>query len=141
MPSPGLTCARLFQVNFVLFETASGYSLFEVKDVDAVGLSTDKVQESITDMARFSKIVTLAAFKPFSTAIDALEQVNAISESQVTPMLATFLQTNLPKVKDVKKAKYKLGVLDPKLGSAIQETASARPFSLCRAIMPQGPCR
>jgi hypothetical protein len=31
-----------------------------------------------------------------------------------------------PQVKDVKKAKFQLGVAEPKLGSAIQETTSVR---------------
>jgi NOP5NT (NUC127) domain len=110
---------------FLLFEAASGYSLFEVKDVDAVGLSSENVQASITDMARFSKLVTLLAFKPFTTAMDALEQVNAVSESAVTDMLVAFLKLNLPKVKEGKKAKFTLGVLEPKLASSVQEATSA----------------
>ena len=99
------------QVTFLLFESASGYSLFDVKDIDNVGLTCDNVQAAISDMARFSKMVSLLAFKPFATAVDALEQINAVSESAVTDMLASFLKTNLPKVKEGKKAKYTLGVL------------------------------
>lgn len=38
---------------------------------------------------------------------------------QVTDDLKAFLTTNLPKVKK-DKAKFKLGVSEPKLGSAIQ---------------------
>jgi nucleolar protein 56 len=115
------------QVNYLLFETASGYSLFTVKDIDNVGLSSDAVQQSISDMARFSKIASLLAFKPFTTAVDALEQINAVSESQATEMLATFLKSNLPKASSVKKAKFTLGVTEPKLGSSIQEATSAHP--------------
>lgn len=76
-------------------------------------------------MARFSKIASLVAFKPFSTAADALEQINSVSESLATEMLTTFLISNLPKVKDGKKTKWKLGVVDAKLANAISETASA----------------
>jgi nucleolar protein 56 len=115
-------------VNFLLFEAASGYSLFEVKSIDGVGLTTTAVQQSITDMARFSKVANLIAFKPFSTAADALEQINAVSESLATDMLISFLTTNLPKVKEGKKAKYKLGVTDPKLANSISEVASTRSF-------------
>jgi nucleolar protein 56 len=111
------------QVKYLLFEAASGYSLFEVKPLDNVALSTDAVQQSISDMARFSKIASLIAFKPFSTAADALEQINSVSESLASEMLISFLQTNLPKVKDGKKAKCQLGVVDAKLGNAISETA------------------
>lgn len=113
------------QAKYLLFESASGYSLFDVKAVDGVALSTDAVQQSISDMSRFSKIASLVAFKPFSTAADALEQINCVSESLTTEMLVTFLTSNLPKVKDGKKAKWKLGVVDPKLANAISEEASA----------------
>lgn len=40
---------------------------------------------------------------------------------QVTEDLTNFLTTNLPKVKSTSKAKFKLGVSEAKLGSAIQE--------------------
>ncbi len=43
-------------------------------------------------------MVKLSAFKPFGSAADALEQVNAISESQLTDELKSFLEMNLPKV-------------------------------------------
>ena len=112
------------QAKYLLFESASGYSLFEVKAIDDVALSTDSVQQSINDMARFSKIASLVAFKPFSTAADALEQINSVSESMTTEMLISFLTSNLPKVKEGKKAKWKLGVVDAKLANAISETAS-----------------
>ena len=119
-------CSGSMQVTFLLFEAASGYSLFEVKDVDSVGLSSENVQASIADMARFSKIVTLLAFTPFKTAVDALEQVNCISECQASDMLHDFIKLNLPKVKEGKKAKFTLGVLEPKLASAIQESTGMR---------------
>ncbi|MEW5299658.1 MAG: hypothetical protein WDW38_004290 [Sanguina aurantia] len=109
---------------FVLYESAVGYALFEIKEYDEIAQSSDKVQEAISDLARFGKIVSLTAFKPFESAADSLEQINAISEAQVTDDLKTFLESNLPKVKDVKKAKYRLGVYEPKLGSAIQEATN-----------------
>ena len=51
-----------------------------------------------SDIQRFGKIAKLAAFKPFSSAADALEQINAISEAQLTDELKNFLAMNLPKV-------------------------------------------
>lgn len=107
---------------FVLFESASGFSLFEVKEFDEIGQSADKVQETVSDLARFGKVAKLTAFKPFTSAANALEQINAVSESQLTDDLKNFLELNLPKAKQGKSAKFKLGVYDPKLGSAIQET-------------------
>jgi hypothetical protein len=51
-----------------------------------------------SDMARFGKVCKLVGFKPFQTAADALEQINAVSESVLTDELKNFLTTNLPKV-------------------------------------------
>ena len=51
-----------------------------------------------SDMARFGKIVKLTAFRPFTSASDSLEQINAVSEGQLTDELKHFLEQNLPKV-------------------------------------------
>lgn len=109
---------------YVLFESASGFALLEVKEFDEISQAAEKMQEAISDMGRFGKVCKLTAFKPFASAADALVQINAISESTLTPELKTFLETNLAKSKDVKKAKYKLGVGEPKLGSEIQSTTN-----------------
>ncbi|KXZ52767.1 hypothetical protein GPECTOR_8g157 [Gonium pectorale] len=109
---------------FVLFEAAVGYGLFEVNEFDEIGQAVDKVQEAVSNLERFGRIVKLTAFKPFPSAADSLEQINAISEAQLTEELKNFLELNLPKVKEGKKAKFKLGVFEPKLGSIIQETTN-----------------
>jgi nucleolar protein 56 len=83
---------------FVLFETAAGYSLFEVIGVDELGQSADAVQQSTLDLARFGKVVKLTAFAPFKNAAHALDEVNAISEAVMTDDLKNFLEVNLPKV-------------------------------------------
>ena len=83
---------------FVLFEAASGYSLFEVNGLDQLQQQADAVQQAVSDMNRFGRVVKLIAFKPFSSAADALEQVNAVSEAQLTDELKNFLELNLPKV-------------------------------------------
>jgi hypothetical protein len=66
--------------NFVLYESASGFALFERVASEEVGQELEAVQQAITDLARFSKIVKLKAFLPFTTAEQALENINAISE-------------------------------------------------------------
>ncbi|GFR43940.1 hypothetical protein Agub_g5079 [Astrephomene gubernaculifera] len=109
---------------FVLYESAVGYGLFEVTEFDEIGQAVDKVQEAVSDLARFGRIVKMTAFKPFPSAADSLEQINAISEAQLTEELKNFLEQNLPKVKEGKKPKFKLGVFEPKLGSIIQETTN-----------------
>ena len=68
---------------FLLYESASGFGLFEVTNFDEIGNSVDELQQSNIDVSRFGKNVKLIAFKPFTSAANALEQINAISESQV----------------------------------------------------------
>lgn len=41
-----------------------------------------QVQDALTDLASFSKLVTLAAFSPFASAADALNQINSVSEGR-----------------------------------------------------------
>lgn len=117
---------------FLLFETASGYALFEVSSADEVAQSTSEVRKSVSQFDRFSKVVRLTSFKPFESAADALEQINSISESQLTDSLTNFLILNLPKIKSKKKAKYELGVSDPKLGNEILE--KTRIPCICREL-------
>lgn len=69
---------------FLLFESASGYGLFEVTASDELAQGSSAVQESVNDIARFGKACKLTAFKPFTSAADALEQINAVSESQAS---------------------------------------------------------
>ncbi|XP_063703888.1 nucleolar protein 56 [Culicoides brevitarsis] len=103
---------------FVLYEHASGYALFKVKEFEEISMLLPQVEASVTDLARFNGIVKLVSFFPFKTAIAALENVNAISEGIVPDDLALFLQSNLPKPK---KEKFTLGVADAKLGAALNE--------------------
>lgn len=67
----------------LLFESASGYALFEVKLREEVGTRTRAVQDSITDLSKFTKMVSLLSFSPFKNAADALENINDISEGRV----------------------------------------------------------
>lgn len=93
-----LVCTRQ-QALFVLYESASGFSLFDIKGLDEIGTAADRVQDSVVDLTRFGKVAKLAAFKPFASAADALEQINAISEAQLTDDLRNFLTMNLPKAR------------------------------------------
>ena len=84
---------------FILFEAASGYSLFEITGLDELQAQADAVQQAVSDMNRFGRVVKLIAFVPFKSAADALEQVNAVSEATMTDELKNFLELNLPKVR------------------------------------------
>lgn len=65
---------------YLLYETASGYSLFLAHGLDQIGQNTEAVRSSISDMNRFGKVVQLTAFHPFESALDALNQCNSVSE-------------------------------------------------------------
>jgi len=108
-------------VNYLLFETASGFSLFERTESEDVGKKLDEVQESVKDMKRFGKTVKLLSFLPFKSAENALECQNAASEGLLHDYLGSFVSTTLPKAKPGKKSKFVLGVSDHKTGNAIQE--------------------
>lgn len=71
----------------VLFESASGYALFSVLENDEIASLTEEVQAGMTDLARFQRVVKMIAFHPFDTAENALENMNAITEHEVTPDL------------------------------------------------------
>ncbi|XP_043723745.1 nucleolar protein 56-like [Telopea speciosissima] len=106
---------------YLLYESASGYALFLAHGIDEIGQNTEAVRSSVLDLNRFGKVVKLAAFHPFDSALDALNQVNAVSEGLMTEELRNFLSLNLPKTKESKKAKFSLGVSEPKIGSHIFE--------------------
>lgn len=64
----------------VLFEHASGYALFRVKEFEEIGMMLPEVEASVTDLARFNSVVKLLAFSPFKTGTNALDNLNSISE-------------------------------------------------------------
>jgi nucleolar protein 56 len=94
----------------VLVEFATGYTLFEKKTVQEIGL--ELIQESLTDFSRFSKIVQLKSFSPFKSAQHALQEINSVSESICSDYLKQFLELN--KVKE-------LGLGDAQLGGSIKD--------------------
>ncbi|KAM7477203.1 hypothetical protein LguiB_024446 [Lonicera macranthoides] len=106
---------------YLLFEAASGYTLFHAHGLDEIGQNTVAVRNSVADLNRFGKVVKLHSFNPYDSALDALNQCNAISEGQMTDELRNFLEVSLPKVKEGKKPKFSVGVAEPKLGSHIYE--------------------
>lgn len=64
----------------MLFEHASGYAVFRCQDVEDIGSLLSEVQEAVLDFARFGSMITLEAFAPFKTGVNALENINSISE-------------------------------------------------------------
>lgn len=125
-------------ITHALFESASGYAIFEVKLQENVGALTRAVQDSIDDLAKFGKMVSLISFSPFKNAAHALENANDISEGTQTPeaitsnccttlfsgilneYLQSLLELNLSKPS--KKSTVTLAVWDPILASSIKST-------------------
>lgn len=56
----------------------------EVIEAEEVGSLLEEVQQAVLDPQRFCRTVKLKGFQPFTTAENALENVNAISEQMVT---------------------------------------------------------
>lgn len=56
----------------------------EVNEAEEVGSLLEEVQQAVLDPQRFCRTVKLKGFQPFTTAENALENVNAISEQMVT---------------------------------------------------------
>jgi len=71
---------RTMAPTHVLLETASGYAVFQSKLYEEIGSRTADVQESLDDIQKFKKMVTLVSFMPFKSAAHALENANDISE-------------------------------------------------------------
>ena len=69
---------------FILFETATGYALFEKEDFDEVSGSLKQIQKAITSLERFTKMVKLVAYHPFTTAEEALENIMEIASYKVS---------------------------------------------------------
>jgi nucleolar protein 56 len=103
-------------VLFLLYESASGYALFEQVKTEELAITSDEVQESLQDLQRFSKMVKLKSFRPFNSAEQALENINRVSEGEITEELAKFLELNMP------KKKAELGVIDARMGNVLSET-------------------
>ena len=104
---------------FILYESAQGYVLFEKEEYDETGAGLSKVQKAVADLERFTKMVSMVAYQPFSTAEEALENIQAVASTKVSPLLSQFLTTKLPATKSSKKQKFALGISDPKLGQEI----------------------
>jgi len=104
---------------YVLYEHASGYSLFRVKEFEEIGAFVTQVEESALDLSKFNSVVKLIAFAPFTSGLNALDNLNAISEGLVHDDLKLFLDTNLPKSK--RESKLQLGVSDSKISSALND--------------------
>ncbi|KAF9928604.1 snoRNP complex protein nop56 [Linnemannia zychae] len=106
-------------VNYFLYESSSGYALFERVESEEIGSKLADVVEAATDLTKFGKMVKLKSFAPFKSAAHALENMNDVSEGIMNDHLKAFLEMNLPK--PGKKSKVVLGVTEKSLAGSIKE--------------------
>ena len=60
-----------------------------------IGMMLQPVLDSVKDIGKFQSIVKLTAFSPFKSGVNALENINAISEGIVHEDLKNFLEVSL----------------------------------------------
>lgn len=61
-----VTSIKMANINYLLYESAAGYAVFEVvNQADSVGLQLKEVQNSLQNLATFSKHVKLVNFTPY----------------------------------------------------------------------------
>lgn len=111
----------------VLFEGASGYALFTVQMQEEVAAKSKQLQEAINDYGTFSRMVQLASFLPFTSAAQALENANDVSEGILNPHLKSLLNLIVPSAgsgaagkSNKKQSAVLLGVSERGLAGAIQ---------------------
>lgn len=68
LPSiPDLQSVKMVAVNYLLFESAVGFSLFEVvHQADTVGLELPEVKDAMKSLDKFGKMVQLRSFNPWT---------------------------------------------------------------------------
>jgi len=116
---------------YCLFEHSTGYALLKMEEIEEIAALLPIVQESMGDYAKFAGHVKLAAFSPFTSAVAALENMNAVTEGTVHDDLKGFLENNLP----AKHKKVILGVQDKKMIENMHAEFPDLQFSTGEAII------
>lgn len=102
---------------YILFETAAGFGLAQVKEWDQIGADAETFAEAVQDAARFKQVCSMVAFHAFSTAEEALENMNAVAKGEATELLTSFLDQNLPS----KRKRVQLGIVDISLAKTLSD--------------------
>lgn len=98
---------------YVQYEHASGYILVHCDQTDDIN------QMDVSDWGEFGQICKLTAFKPFTSAANALDNMNAISEGLIHDDLKAFLSSNLPSGQTV-------GIVDARLLQVVKEEVGCK---------------
>ena len=98
----------------LLFETAAGHALYELKHEDKLKkLDADKLASKLSEDPR--KSLSLKTFAPFRDTTEAVAAASDFVESKLNKQLKKFLKKQVP------NGGVELGVADPKLGALIKE--------------------
>lgn len=64
---PDVQLDKMVVVNYLLFESAVGFSLFEVvHQADTVGLELPEVKDAMKSLDKFGKMIQLRSFNPWT---------------------------------------------------------------------------
>lgn len=94
--------------------------MFLVKEFEEIGMLLSEVKQSVTELTRFHRIVSLVGFSPFKTAVTALDNINCTSDGHVSKDLQLFLDGCIPR--SAQECPVLLGVGDARLAANINET-------------------
>lgn len=92
-----------------------GLALFKKKQFDELATDLSQIQKDIVEMADFSKMVKLEAFKPFTNHEMATETLKALASGELSPFVTDFLETYFP----MSKSKTFLAVQDTRLAALV----------------------
>lgn len=81
-----------------MYESASGYALFERTGGEEVGERSLEVQAQFQDFKKFSKTVHLRSFLPFSSGENALANINDLSEGSSQSPFFIFFMLSIPRL-------------------------------------------
>lgn len=107
----------------ILFEGSSGYALFTVQMQEEIAAKSKHLQDAINDYNIFNRMIQLASFLPFTSAAQALENANDVSEGVLNAHLRGLLNLIVPNAggkSNKKEAGVVLGVSERGLAGAIQ---------------------
>ncbi|KAI8353170.1 hypothetical protein B0O80DRAFT_427176 [Mortierella sp. GBAus27b] len=124
-------------VNYFLFESSSGYALFERTESEEIGSKLADVCAAATDLTKFGKVVKLKSFAPFKSAAHALENMNDVSEALISsnfPILPSSGHTTPPRHRHVSLDTSTSPSL-PQLHNPHQHLHSANMFNHCINVL------
>ena len=112
----GFSCSLSFVIAvampplYILNETSVGYGLFKATDKKL--LKRPNYADQLSSAEHVCRTLGLKGFQKWDSATQGIEEVQAVSEGKVTPLLSKLLEP----LKDERKAA--LAVVDPKLGQS-----------------------